>query len=452
MTLQKRLIVALLLTAPLSWALTIGMTYWRAAHEINELYDTDMVRMAQQMRALLPLFDTSVELPQTPAPARPAGDQGDAAPGDLSVSVWLPDGRALNVDPDGDALPRNDGQAGFMDTRIGTVPWRLYYLDDDERGWRIAVGQRLGERDDLVLSYIGGQILPWLLGLPILLALMIWSVRRALAPVRALSEQIASRSPDDPQPLALASVPGELLPLVSSMNQLLGRVAAAIERERRLTADAAHELRTPLAALKSQWEVAERAPTEQERLQARANVALGIERLNRLVSQLLTMSRLENGMHAATFLDQIEWHKVMEQALSDCLWLARRRDVDVEVLWEQDQTSPLPTLGDPNTLGIMLRNLLDNAIRYSPPGATVTVSFSAQAIVLDNEGEGVAPDVLARIGDRFFRQAGQQEKGSGLGVSIAQRAAQQHGLKVTFSNVMRDGKPGGFRASVQRDH
>ncbi len=167
----------------------------------------------------------------------------------------------------GDLLPRAPGVKGFTDITINKKAWRLYYLDDPDTGWRVCVGQQIGERNELILSYIAAQVLPWAAGLPVLIGLLIWFMRRALAPVRALSSDIEGRAPDDRRPLSLEAVPGELVPLVHAMNRLLARVSDSIEHERRLTADAAHEMRTPLAALKAQWEIAERSPDADERAQ-----------------------------------------------------------------------------------------------------------------------------------------------------------------------------------------
>lgn len=448
MTLQRRLIIAVLVAAPFAWLLTIGVTYLRAQQEINELYDTDMVRMAEHMSDLLDLFGAPPPGRQVVA-ASPKGDQGQAHLGDLTVAAWLADGRALRIDPDGDPLPRQPGVQGFVNTPVEGVSWRVYYLESSASASRVAVGQRLGEREELVSSYLLGQILPWLFALPLLLLMLIGAVRQALKPVNVLSMALARRDPNDPVPIDPDSAPGELRPLVVAMNQLLGRVASAIEHERNLTADAAHELRTPLAALHAQWEVAQRATDPDERTDAQTKVSIGIERLNRLVSQLLAMSRLESNAKTS-FSDTANWPDISGQALSDSLWLARRKHVDVELLWPDDGIPPLPLSGDENLLGLMLRNLLDNAIRYSPHAGMVTVQFKPDGIVVTDQGPGVPEALQQRLGDRFFRAPGQQESGSGLGLSIARRVAQMHGLSIAFQNLHKDGQAAGFQATISR--
>lgn len=440
MTLQRRLLLAVLATVAFAWVLTSVLVYLSAQEEINELYDTAMVRMAQQMQAMLPLVhpgSPAVSPPnggEGPAPGdADLGDMGDAGLGDLAIAAWRPGGEALHIDPEGDRLPRLGGVRGFTERKIDGVPWRLYYLDDPVEGWRVCVGQILAEREELVVSYLQAQVLPWVLGLPLLTSLLIWAVRRTLRPMLTLSHAIADRAPGDPAPMSMDNVPSELTPLVRAMNQMLDRVSALIEQERRLTADAAHEMRTPLAALKAQWEVARRSPDPDERIQAAAKVEAGLDRMSHLVSQLLTMSRLEA---QGTFAERtpVDWREVAQHVLSDCLLLSERRQVDMEVLWPPAGQTPPQLCGDPTLLGLMLRNLMDNALRYSPAGTVVTLAFEPDRIVVSDRGPGVVPEQLERLGDRFFRTANQHEQGTGLGISIARRIAVLHGLSVELAN------------------
>lgn len=435
MTLQRRLIIAVLLAAPFAWLITIAGTYWRAAHEINELYDTDMLRLAQQTLAISSLIPPSAPLRPMPAQTPASTDSGDAGLGDLSVAIWRGSDAPLVLDPEALQFPREGSRTGFFDSVVSGEPWRLVYLSDPDGQTRVAVGQRIGERNDLVVAYIAGQILPWLIGLPVLIALLIFAVRRAMRPVRDLSMQLEQRSPDDATPLPSADVPGELKGLLNAMNGLLARVGTLIEQERRLTADAAHELRTPLAAVRAQWDVVQRTADPAERSQAQTSVTRGMERLDRLVSQLLTMARLDSANHA-DFGGSVDWRAVAEQAVGDCLWIADRRDVDIAVEWPDAGILPLPMAGDENALTIMLKNILDNAIRYGPRHSLVRLTFSSSRIIIDDQGSGIAPEVLPRLGGRFVRAPGNEEAGSGLGVSIARRIAHHHGMSIHFA--MRD--------------
>ena len=450
MTLKGRLIIAVLVAAPLAWLLTIAGTYWRASHEINELYDSDMLRLAEQTLAVAAL------IPRSAAPSRPAlpsplpADPGDARLGDLAVAIWRGSDVPLVLDDQALQFPRDDAREGFFNSAVGGTQWRLYYLSEPSSQTRVAVGQRLGERSDLVVAYIASQIVPWLFGLPVLIMLLILAVQQALKPVHDLSAQLERRSPDDPKPLPVEDSPGELKVLVEAMNGLLARVATLVEQERRFTADAAHELRTPLAALRAQWDVVQRTRDPSERQHAQSSVTRGIERLDRLVSQLLIMARLDD-INRVSFGSAVDWRSVADQAVGDCLWIADRRDVEISVEWPESDDVPLPVVGDADALAVMLKNILDNAIRYGPKHSHVRLTFSATGIFVDDEGPGIPPAVLPRVGDRFLRASGNEEPGSGLGVSIARRIAHIHGLVLQFG--MREANNGfgqGLRVTIRR--
>lgn len=447
MTLQRRLILWVLVIAPLAWLLTTAATYWQARHEINELYDTDMMRLAQQVHALLPaLHNQPVTLPRVVDTPTTQGDQGDAAPGDLAVAAWLANGNPLLTSAGEPALPFTNQVDGFVDTTLNNQHWRLYYLTDHTHGWRIAIGQRLGERAELVSTFLLGQAALWLIGLPILLLALSWAVRQALNPLRKLSRTIARRSPDDANPLHTGQTPAELKPLINALNHLIQRVSNTLEHERRLTADAAHELRTPLAAMRAQWEVATRTLDPAERRAADTKVQAGIDRMDRLIAQLLALARLENTVTPA-FTHTVNWHTVIEQAINDCLTLSGQKNIDIEVLWPDQGALPLPLSGDENLLTLLLRNLIDNAVRYSPPDTCITVQVEPDHITVTDQGSGVPQNLLERLGDRFFRVAGQEQPGSGLGLSIARHIAHVHGLKLSFHNTAQ----GGLQACLERD-
>jgi two-component system, OmpR family, sensor histidine kinase QseC len=273
--------------------------------------------------------------------------------------------------------------------------------------------------------------LPWLLVLPVLLAAMAWAVRRALAPVRALTDELQGRGADDLQPVPASHAPGELQPLLGAMNGLFARIESTLARERRFTADAAHELRTPLAVLRAQWDVLRRAQGEAERQRAEARLGAGFDRLDRLVTQMLALSRLET-TDRLPHAEAVDWRPVVEQVMSDLLPLAERRHIELACEGLGEATPALPLQGDAGLLAVMLRNLLDNAVRYAPEGSTVTLQFFATSLAVDNDGPALPADTLAHLGERFRRVDGQTESGSGLGISIVQRIAALHGLALRY--------------------
>lgn len=430
MSVQRRLLLYLLLGAPVVWAVALLISADRARDEVNELFDTELIRLARQVQVTLSDFAP----PGASAPGAglpPPASAGEADLRDLAVAVWNAEGRLVLNDREGAQLPRDPQAAGFVDTTIGGEPWRVYYLQSPRAEWLVAAGQSVHERDELVWNLVFSQLLPWLLVLPVLLLAMTWAVRNSLAPVRALEVELRSRAADALQPLPTDSAPLELRPLLAAMNGLFARIDATLARERRFTADAAHELRTPLAVLRAQWDVLCSAADAGERRRAEARLKAGLDRMDRLVTQMLAMSRLDatDRLPAATAVD---WPALVERAVSDVLPLAERRRIELGCDWPAGGAPAFPLQGDTELLAVLLRNLLDNAVRYAPEGGTVTLRFDADGLAIENEGPPLPAEALARLGERFHRFAGQSESGSGLGVSIAQRVAALHGLALRY--------------------
>jgi two-component system sensor histidine kinase QseC len=398
----------------------------RAQKEVNELFDTEIIRLAMQVQATLVVA----------RPARqslpPQHAAGEADLRDLALAVWNRQGELLLVDREGVQLPYRSDAAGFVDLRLDGSAWRVYYLRSADGDWLVAAGQRRSERDHLVRELVGSQLLPWLLVLPVLMLAMVWAVRRALQPVGLLTRELHGRSADDLSPVALTKAPQELRPMVAAMNGLFARIGSTLERERRFTADAAHELRTPLAVLRAQWDVLRGAGGEAERRRAEAQFDAGMDRMDRLVTQMLALSRLE----ATEQLPQavpLQWPAIVEQAFSDVLPLAERRHIELACEWPAAGTPALPLHGDAGLMTSLLRNLLDNAVRHAPEGSGVLLRLGPDRLQVENDGPPLSPEVLTGLGQRFHRVRGQAEGGSGLGVSIALRIAELHGLALRYA-------------------
>lgn len=425
MSLRKRLLLYLGLSAPLVWVLAMLISLDRARHEVDEFFDTEMIRLTRQVQATLVASRQREGGTGTPA-LPPQGDSGEADLRDLAIAVWDAKGRLVLADREGAQLPHRPDASGFAVLHMGDGDWRTYYLQSSGGEWLVAAGQALREREDVAFDLSVGPLMPWIAVLPLLLAAMVWAVRRALAPVHALSRALDQRAPDDLQPLAGAHVPSELQPLAAAVNRLLRRIETLLGRERRFTADAAHELRTPLAVLRAQWDVLRRTGAGAERAEAEARLDAGLLRMDRLVTQLLSLSRAEAAalpQHAQA----VRWPALVQAVFSDCLPLAERRRIELACEWP-DEGAPLPLAGDEALLAVMLRNLVDNALRYAPEGSSVTLRFAPDRLQVDNAGAPLAPEQLARLGQRFQRPEGQAEGGSGLGISIVQRIAALHGL------------------------
>ncbi|RPH63325.1 MAG: two-component sensor histidine kinase [Burkholderiales bacterium] len=430
MSIQRRLLRYLLVGAPLVWAVALLISADRARDEVNELFDTEMIRLARQVQVML----SSIAFSGATAPGErlpTPSSAGEADLRDLAIAVWDAEGRLVLVDREGVELPRRPETAGFIDLKVGGEPWRVYYLQSPRAEWLVAAGQSVHERDELVWNLVASQLLPWLLVLPFLLLAMTWAVRHALAPVRALTAELRGRAADALQPVPTEHAPLELHPLLAAMNGLFARIDATLARERRFTADAAHELRTPLAVLRAQWDVLCGAGDATERRQAEARLRAGLDRMDRLVTQMLAMSRLDATDRLATTA-AVDWSALVEQATSDVLPLAERRRIELGCEWPADGAPAFPLQGDAELLAVLLRNLVDNAVRYAPEGSNVTLRFDAGGLAVENDRPPLTDEALARFGERFRRAEGQSESGSGLGVSIAQRVAALHGLVLRY--------------------
>ncbi|HKU85715.1 MAG TPA: ATP-binding protein, partial [Casimicrobiaceae bacterium] len=267
--------------------------------------------------------------------------------------------------------------------------------------------------------------------LPVL-AIVLWlAIERALRPLRTLGRQVAHRAPDNLGAIEVGGAPAEVAPLVGDLNRLFARVRASIDNERRFTADAAHELRTPLAAIRAQAQVARGATADAERTHALDGVIAGCDRATHLVDQLLTLARLEPERFLAN-RKPVELRAIARDAVRDIAPLGLARSVDVVLA----DGPAVPMHADARLLGILLRNLLDNAVRYSPAHSAVRLRVGMRDQVafmaVEDAGPGVPAEVREELGQRFRRFAGADTAGTGLGLSIVKRIAELHGAQVAF--------------------
>ncbi len=424
MSLRRRLLVYLLICAPVVWGLALAWSAKGARQEVNEMFDTELVRLARQVQSITALPEGAA--PEAARGAMPPGGAADLD--DLAIAVWDREGTPLLPDRDGPELPRRAASLGFEDMVLGGEAWRVYYMPSPDGDRLIAVGQMTHERDELVWGFLGSQLLPWLLVLPLLLVGLAWGVRVALAPLNELTGELARRDADDLRTVALERAPRELQPMIAAMNGLFGRIEDTLARERRFTADAAHELRTPISVLAAQWSVYRGAHEGTERESAARALDAGLARMARLVDQMLGLSRLD-ATERLKNPAPLDWPRLVEEAMSDVLPLAERRRIELGCEWAGgvDGAAP-PWAGDGHLMSLLLRNLLDNAVRYAPEGSAVTLRFGHATVAVENAvPAGFDATQLAAWGERFHRPDGQPESGSGLGVSIARRIAELHG-------------------------
>ncbi|QGU89545.1 quorum sensing histidine kinase QseC [Erwinia sorbitola] len=437
-SLRLRLMLGFLLLSLLCWGAAAIGAWWQTRHNINQLFDTQQMLFAKRLTTLNPEQgdQQTLTLPKTKKMLRHnRGNQDDDA---LAFAIFRRDGQMLMNDGDNGRDFIFDYQRdGFVDGRLrgDDDRWRMVWLRTPDDRYVVVVGQEWEYRDDMTRDLVKTNLMPWLVALPVMLLLMLWLVTRELAPLKQIARQLRQRAPDDLTPLTARRVPQEVRPLLTELNLLFHRIGEMLIRERRFTSDAAHELRSPLAALKVQTEVAQLAHDDAAvRHHALTSLDAGIDRATRLVDQLLTLSRLDAGEDLET--QSVQWQQIAQNAVVE--HYAAAQAAKVELALDASDT-PIIRQGHPLLLALLVRNLLDNAIRYSPPGTRVWLKLTSDALQVLDSGPGVSPEALARIGERFYRPPGQQQSGSGLGLSIVHHIARLHGMTVTMNNRQEGG-------------
>ena len=438
-SLQARLLLAVLALVLLAWAGAAALTWHEAEDEVGDLLDAHLAQTAALLR--LQALDPQNPLGEDPLSEAPQLDKHQTR---VVFQLWRED-QLLTRSKNAPNAPLTDRQKrGFADSRVDGKTWRVFVAPGNESDTRMLVGERQSARQDIVMASVTSMLKPLAWALPLLALGIWWVVRGSVRPLRQLGRDVATRQPQSLAPLETKGVPPEVLPLVAALNALFERMAELLVAERQFTADAAHELRTPIAGIRMQAQVAQGATQDAERAAALAATVRGCDRATRLVEQLLQLARLDaesNGAASAS----TDLTEVARAVVHDLQPLAQARAQQVEL----DLTGPTPVPLPEPLARVLLRNLLDNALRYSPEGGRVTVGVyrvgTAVAWRVEDSGPGLEPAEMARLGERFFRVLGTGQSGSGLGWSIVQRIARLHGLRV---QVDRSPALGGLRVRI----
>ncbi len=440
-SLRWRLLRTVLIAALLGLALSGGLSYRLAQHEAEELMDG---HLAQSARLLLALVrDNGGELRELAMRlATIERERSNIYEPQLEFQVGSADGSLLLRSEHAPRMPMS-GRLGYAVIEHDGRPWRMLTLASKQGDYRVQVGQSIELRDRAALEVAGQTVLPIALLSPLLLLLLYGSVRRGLKPLDDLAADVASRSPEKLEPLASGSVPLEAQPLVSALNLLLFRLSHALDNERRFTADAAHELRTPLAVVKIQAQVAQRTGDPADRQHALDQVVAGADRAARVLDQLLRLARLDP-LARLPRADPVDLTELVRTFVSE------PGDVnELDQIEGETEAFPLIVRADRELLHIVLRNLVDNALRYSPPGTPITIfarhDDGSLSLGVADRGPGVPADELPRLAERFYRGRDVSAEGSGLGLAIVQRIAELHGACLEVENLA----TGGFLARLR---
>lgn len=428
-SIRSRLLTILIASTGVVWLFAVGWIYLSTQAEVEHVLDARLTEAARMVNSLLAerrielaaLADDD-ELPVTEFQIKDPSYERQ-----LSCQIWSLDGRLVgrSEHAPGDRLTK--AGSGFSESVVDGETWRVYAIDNPTLGVRVMVGDSMGVRDRLVDDVVKGLAIPAALILPFMAAVIWVSVRRGMSPLDRMAESLSSRPATDLRPLPDDRLPDEIVPAIHALNGLFRRVENVREREKSFTAFAAHELKTPLAGLKTQAQVALASKDGELRENALRQIAAGVDRTSRLVRQLLDLAAVEATdrtleMQAASPLE------IVRQVASDLPSRGQRVRIEGDV----DGAARF----DPMLLTLAVRNLLENALTHSDAPVLVSArkAVGAAEIVIEDEGPGIPDDELPRATDRFFRGRAKSASGSGLGLAIAKEAVTRMGGTLTLTN------------------
>ena len=432
-SLRRTLLTVLLGLTLALWVGSAAIVYVEARRESQELFDQSLTETGHLLLSLV---------------AKEAREHGLTGPVDLPLRGQHNPHQYLLFkvrDAQQRVLYRNDAASdialsrsapdGLSWTTIGGQRWRLFSLWDPQRTLQLLVAEPTSHRDDISRGFFYRVALFGLLLAALATVAIWWAVHRVFRVLQACADEVSARTPDELADVGLAGAPDELHPLLLEINRLFGRVRHSRDNEQRFTADAAHELRTPLAAIKTNLQVLQRARSADEREEFIAALGASVERATRLVNQLLALARLDPQAQAQVALAPGDLAQLLAQQAAQWQALAAPYRLSLAV-----NVAPAPCALDADSLQMLLRNLVDNALRYTPAPGAVEISCGVEGgrsyVRVADTGPGIAEDMHERAFERFVRlvqvESATQLPGSGLGLSIVRRIAERHGAAIVL--------------------
>lgn len=479
-SIRTRLLVLMLTLLTLALSLISYKIYSDASHEVEELFDAQLAQTSRMLmglvrhdlsgdsrRRLQSALDEALLLQHSPRQIDGMLGHGYEAKlafqmlddnGELIFqSASAPQGLLTEMIAQLDSsLPPSDEPmsarlsrlakylVGYHTLTLGEHHWRLFVLHDNTDHHWVLAGEREDVRGELADKIARRSLQPVLIGLP-LLGLLLWlAVGWGLSPLQRLAELIKARAPDNLTPLMLPPLPSELEPMGAALNRLLLQVNHLVDQEKRFIADAAHELRTPLAVLRIHAQNALDAPDPLDRAEALRQLGSGVERATRVVAQLLTLARLDPNV-AQLAMAQMDLLTYLRNELAELIPLALERNQELTL--DAREGDDYRLIADAPSLGTLLQNLVSNAVQYTPDGGQIRVLLEADAhsltLRVQDSGPGVEPALREQLFERFFRLG--QGQGAGLGLSIVRRVVELHRASITLD----DAPLGGLQVSVR---
>lgn len=436
----------------------IWSSYRASVHEVNELFDAQLSRSARLMLglAVAEVRDGHVDEMQDmilqnrlrldslhqddEKESHESSELGHYYELKLAFQVWDRHGNLVIHSGLEKLEPLSRHEHGYSDSMIDGYPWRVFSMWSYDKEYLVMAAERYDVRMELVGDIIQRLLLPFLLLLPLLAWLLWLIVGRGMQPINRVADDVRNRDLHNLANINDENVPTEIMPLVQAINRLFERVSESFEKEKRFTSDAAHELRTPLAALKTHAQLARSARNEQDRQHALMQLEAGVERASHVVEQLLTLARIRPDKMREQW-QTLDLHQLAVDVAAELAPQAAAKNIDLAV----DETGAMAIKGHVVMLRLLLRNVLDNAIRYSPQNGQVVVNFDcgAQCVSISDSGSGIAEADYEKVFERFYRGE-VSESGCGIGLSIVKQIADMHGADIKLARSAL----GGLKISV----
>jgi two-component system sensor histidine kinase QseC len=419
----------------------LALSYVKVVEEVGELSDARLAQSAKTLEAVSThLGDRGTDAPiEVPNWVRPKGTseaapQGHGYETQVGFQYWSTANRLGVTTQDLKRLAFDAAPVGFADVAIDRREWRVYTKIGDDGGF-FRAAERYDSRREIVRDLLLQNLLPLGLGLPVLALLTRWSVRKGLQPISDTTKRIDARTIDDTAPLDVHDAPDEIAPLVGALNGLLQRLARVLDKERQFTANAAHELRTPLAGARTHIDTALASEYPVERRAALDDARASIDRMTRLVNQMLELARWDAAT-AAKAMTRVDLAAIASEEIRNVAPIAAERAIDV--LRSFASTVP-PVRGWEAGLRVLVRNLLDNALRYGAPGGNVAVEIRPDddgvLLAVEDDGPGIDASMRDAVLGRFQRGENPAREGVGLGLPIAKRIAEVHRASLRLANA-----------------
>lgn len=424
-SLRRRLLLWISIPILIAALLTLIIGFFFAWHEVDEVYDAQLVHSAKVM---LQLTQHEIKKGQDFELGLENPNLSHEYERNIGFRLWV-DTNLVSQSPNTVNFKNFEAPPGFSNYKIGEHTWRFFVFLDPENKIQIEISERYDIRYELVFQIMGALILPGIIFIPLILVIIWIGIRQGMKPITDLSEQVNRRSSKDLSPIAQKQVAKEIQPITHALNELFKRIEESFSREREFTDHAAHELRTPLAAMKTQTQVLRKKTGEKagsdDGLQ---NLEASIDRAARLVDQLLALARLQNE-------DMPKVKVNLSECLQDCIADIQKMTQTKGHTLNVNIRDNVHLLGHEDSLAIMLKNFLENAVKYTPEGGTIDVSLSADGeLSICDTGPGIPQAEQEKVFNKFYRADKTGKTGSGLGLSIAKWIADAHNLQISLAN------------------